>query len=76
MRNGKDRRRFNPKVGEIYENAGGGTFKCLDLIDDFVKDNIALMQNEKSRWTFKAHGCGIYPDGKIDWDFSTNGHFE
>ena len=29
-----------------------------------------------SGWTFTAHGTNIFPDGSIEWDFSTNGRFE
>lgn len=34
-----------------------------------------LMRNIATGWTLKAHGCGVYPDGTIDWDYSTNGYF-
>ena len=30
----------------------------------------------ESGWTFKAHGLGMYSDGRIDWDYSTGGRFK
>ena len=33
------------------------------------------MVNVRSGWSFLAHGVGIYPDGRIDWDYSTDGRF-
>ena len=65
------RHTFQPEVGEIYENEGGGRFECLRI----YYDGKALMRNVVSDWTFVAHGCGVYPDGRIDWDYSTDGGF-
>lgn len=62
---------FYPTKGMIYENEGGGKFKC-------IKEELThpTMQNIYTGWTFTACGTGIYRDGKIDWDYSINGHFE
>ena len=35
----------------------------------------AEMVNIRTGWTFTANGTGMYEDGTIDWDFSSNGHF-
>ena len=43
--------------------------------DDWSDYNCEL-QSVHSGWTFTAHGTKIYPDGSIEWDFSTNGRFE
>lgn len=67
------RHAFRPKVGHVYENEGGGSFRCIDLFNFFYND--AVMRNVKSGWTFVAHGVGIYEDGRIDWDYSTGGYF-
>lgn len=67
------REKFTPKVGEIYRNQGGGTFRCLWASGDRLGE--AQMQNIASGWTLDAHGCGIYEDGTMDWDYSTGGHF-
>lgn len=66
----KARRRFQPEIGEIYENEGGGRFECIAIGPD-----TATMRNEDSDWTCVAHGVGIYPDGRIDWDYSTGGYY-
>ena len=26
-------------------------------------------------WAFKAIGCWLYPDGRIEWDYSIHGHW-
>lgn len=65
------RQGFNPEVGEIYENEGGGRFECLRAIND----GVAIMRNIASGWTFWALGLGVYPDGRIDWDYSKYGSF-
>ena len=62
---------FFPIVGMIYTNENGERYKCIE--ENF---SCPTMQNIKSGWTCKAHGVGIYSDGKIDWNYSTNGHFE
>ena len=65
------RKKFIPQKGKIYQVKGVGSFICLQS-DDYTN---AVMQNTASKWTFIARGCAIYPDGTIDWDFSTSGYF-
>lgn len=65
------RKKFIPVPKNIYKNAGGGTYRCIGNLNE----ERAVMQNVDSKWTFTAHGCGIYEDGTIDWDRSTGGHF-
>lgn len=67
-----ERQKFTPVPGQIYRNHGGGEYRCLDWLGDVYH---AVMQNTVSGWTLLAHGCKIYPDGTIDWDFSSGGHF-
>lgn len=67
-----NRQKFIPKYGQVYQNAGGGTYKCVGAYDDNYS---AKFQNVASGWTLHAHGVGIYEDGSIDWDYSTGGHF-
>lgn len=69
------RRPFMPEQGKIYENEGGGTFLCVKE-GGFMDEYNAVMQNVKSGWTFRAVGCGMYRDGRIDWDYSLGGRFE
>ena len=35
-----------------------------------------MFRNVKSGWTFIAKGIIQYVDGTIEWDHSTDGHFE
>lgn len=66
--------KFTPTEGTEYKNAGGGSFRCLSA-GKGLPAYYATMQNVASGWTFEAHGCGIYRDGTIDWDYSTGGYF-
>ena len=66
------RKKFNPETGKVYENQGGGEYRCIWGSSVLCT---AIMQNTKSKWTLTAHGCGIYDNGKIDWDYSTDGYF-
>lgn len=68
----KKRTKFTPERGTIYANQGGGHFVCLA---SSAVAGEATMQNIKSGWTFRAHGCGLYEDGTMDWDYSTGGVF-
>lgn len=68
----RTRTKFRPIKGCVYENAGGGTFKCLG--NDWL-NNASTFVNVRSGWTFIAHGIGQYIDNKIDWDYSTDGYF-
>ena len=61
---------FCPEEGKIYRNAGGSTFLC-----ERSYGTEARMNNTKSGWSLLAHGCRIYFDGSIEWDYSTDGYF-
>lgn len=61
---------FCPEEGKTYRNAGGGTYRC-----ERAYGTTARMVNTKSGWKFIAHGCRIYFDGSIEWDYSTGGAF-
>ena len=63
MRSKKERRPYWPSRGAVYRNHGGGIGVC------------ARMENVESGWTFQANGIHRYPDGSIDWNFSTGGRF-
>ena len=71
----KGRAPFSPEPGKIYELASpsGGRFLCESLASGSLFN--AWMVNVLSGWYFLAHGVGIYPDGRIDWDYSTHGRF-
>lgn len=64
------RKPFFPEEHEVYENEGGGEYRCIE-----GGDTTAVFRNIRSGWTFVAHNVGIYEDGKIDWSHSTGGRF-
>lgn len=70
-----ERTKFTPTPGRCYKNIGGGTFKCI-RVGGSINECDAIMRNIASGWTFTAHGCGIFEDGRIDWDYSSHGRFE
>ena len=78
-------RRFEPVVGEVYTNRGGGAYRCIAPSDagpifhnaaGGCSNASAVMRNEKSGWTFTAKGIIRYIDGTIEWDRSVDGRFE
>ena len=70
-----ERTPFSPEPGRIYRLASesGGDFYGERLQIGSLFN--AWMVNVRSGWSFLAHGVGIYPDGRIDWDYSTDGRF-
>lgn len=62
---------FDKEEGEIYRNAGGGSYLCKRASGS----ESARMVNVKSGWDFIAHGLRRYFDGSIEWDYSTGGCF-
>ena len=66
--------RFSPSVGRIYENVAGGSYLCQYTLQS--EPCSAWMQNTASGWTCLAHGIVRYDNGTIEWDYSTEGHFE
>ena len=72
----KDRRRpYRPIAGAIYENHGGGIFRCMGQIAKGPLGWEARFRNIKSGWEFEARGVHSYQDGRIDWDYSVHGRF-
>lgn len=77
--------RFEPVVGEVYTNRGGGNYRCIapskvgpmfyNAAGEFSNAS-AVMRNETSGWTFTAKGIIQYLDGTIEWDHSIDGRFE
>lgn len=57
--------------GKVYQTRGGGEFLCLE-----VRGEDAWLKSIRSGWKFYAHGVTVYPDGRIDWDFSAQGSFD
>lgn len=57
--------------GEIYRNRGGGAYMCNDIVPDG-----AIMTNIESGWRCTVHNITRFDNGTIEWDYSTNGHFE
>ena len=70
-----NRKSFTPQPGAGYKNQSGGIFDCIGTPEP-EHGNAVLMRNRESGWTFYAHGIGIYEDDSIDWNYSTDGHFE
>lgn len=66
-------KRFRPTVDSVYENAGGGLYRCQYVSSD---GSFAWMQNTVSGWSCRCIGIVRYEDGTIEWDYSLHGHFE
>lgn len=67
---------FTPEIGKSYRNINGTTYRCTAGPDDgdTYDTNCAWMVSPAG-WAFKAMHCMRYPDGRIDWGYSVDGHF-
>ncbi len=63
--------RILAEPGKIYRNKGGGDYLCIRN-----EGENAIMRHVVTGWTLKANGIIQYEDGTIEWDYSTEGHFE
>ena len=59
--------------GKVYRGCGGGVFFCLEMLP---WGDYARLRNVSDGWTFYAFNITLYPDGKIEWEYSTGGRFE
>jgi len=51
------RTKFTPEIGQIYENEGGGKYRCTGYFGRYFRDE-PIMENIQSGWTLIAHGVG------------------
>lgn len=66
--------KFTPVEGEKYRCKYGGEFICVIGGDDDHPYE-GMLRNLSTNWQILAHGCVMYPDGTIEWDYSTHGRF-
>lgn len=69
-------KRIIPQEGAVYENRNGWRYLCVASPTEKDTDDAATMQRVSDGWTLKAHNVYLYPDGTVEWDFSTDGHWE
>ena len=69
-------KRIIPQEGAVYENRNGWRYLCVASPTEKDTDDAATMQRVSDGWTLKAHNVYQYPGGCIEWDFSTDGHWE
>ena len=75
-----------PAFRQVYLNRGGGEYRCLSRTpltgttyynaSGGSSDTMARFRNVASGWTFFAKGIIQYIDGTIEWEHSSDGHFE
>ena len=65
-------RHFKLNEGTVYENAGGGFYRCNKVID---RDSYEVV-NVYTGWTCIVHVITYYEDGCIEWDSSSMGHWD
>lgn len=65
-----------PLIGEIYPNAGS----WYRVRNYRIEDDSAWVENIVSGWVCMAHHPALYDIGgcgvELQWDYSTDGHFE
>jgi len=64
-----------PEEGKVYKNRNGWRYLCVGAPGPQDTSDAATMQRVTDGWTLKAHNVYQYPDGTIEWDFSTEGHW-
>lgn len=69
-------KRIIPEEGKVYENRNGWRYLCVGVPGPQDTSDAATMQRVTDGWTLKAHNVYQYPDGTIEWDYSTGGHWE
>ena len=57
--------------GRTYRNRNGSEYLCKTVLED----GTARLERLSDKWTLMAHGVRMYPDGTIEWDYSTDGHW-
>ena len=61
---------FKPEKGKIYTNHSGFQYECLAVSED------TAVFKSAGGWICTAHHLAMYENGTIEWDYSTDGHFE
>lgn len=62
---------FTPVSGETYRLRSGGEYRCMGF-----QDGDPVLMNTESCWVMTVHGLKRYPSGLIEWDYSTDGHWQ
>ena len=61
---------FKPEKGRVYTNHSGLQYECLEVSED------TAVFKSLGGWICTVHHLVMYEDGTIEWDYSTDGHFE
>lgn len=65
---------FTPEPGDLCELPFGGRYVCVRVTDN--RQHNAMLKNILSGWTIEAHHIYKREDGRVEWDYSSGGHFE
>lgn len=63
--------KFTPKKGTRYLNKNGVWYTCTQVYEGL---NEARFVSDYG-WSLIAHNIYQYEDGRIEWDYSTDGYF-
>ncbi len=58
------------QIFQIYTNKNGDRYRAIAYRDTGI-----IMRRISDGWTLVAHGIVQHPDGTIEWDYSTHGHW-
>lgn len=62
----------NFEAGRIYTNRNGDAYRLKEILTTLGG---LVFERISDNWTLVAHGTNLYPDGTIDWAYSTGGHW-
>lgn len=63
-----------PENGKTYHNHAGGDFVCEEVLDN-ENPCVCVLRRTSDGYTLQAHEIFEYPDGTIQWAYSTGGHW-
>lgn len=71
MKNEQPKCFFEPILGSVYRNRNGSDYLCKEI----HTGGAVVMERVSDGWQLEAHGLKIYPNGEIEWDYSSGGHW-
>ena len=67
-------KRIAPEKGRIYSLHSGGSYICIDILQDEDPAG-AVLRRLSDGYVLRAHGLWLNSDGTVHWDYSTRGHW-
>ena len=63
-----------PEKGKIYRNHAGGEYICEEVLHE-RNPSVCVLRRLSDDYTLQAHEIYEYPDGTIQWGYSSGGYW-